>query len=1154
MQFSLMFFGSSEATAPEDKYSLVIEAAKFGDRHGFSSLWLPERHFATLGCLYPNPAVLHAALALATTRIRLHAGSVVLPLHDPIRVAEEWAVVDNLSRGRVGISFASGWHPDDFAFFPDRYANRHEELFSAIRTVQQLWKGESVRVKSGTGRMTDVRVHPTPVQPTLPVWITAARSPQTFVRAGALGANLLTHMLDQGLPEVVEKVGLYRRARAEHGYDPAAGHVTIMVHTFVGQDVGAVHELVRTPYCAYLRSNSQLLQGLAQSRGANVDVGALSSRDLDEFIAFLFDRFFSSRALFGTPETCSELVAELAGAGVDEIACLLDFGLSSDLILGNLAHLNTLRERFATCRADHEAPRPRVVEPEDPIRAIQARCTEEIPGAEFYRRVREYGVELEGSFRRIPRLWCGTDEALGRVTAETGAPPAHASDPGLLDACFQVLVGARGLNALPTTAMHIPVGVGRFQQYAPLERTVWSHAVLRRGGVTGQTIEGDVHIWSEAGTLLAEAVDVRLQAVPAVGAAGAGVPAEAARGEWLYEVQWEAVAAASDAEPWDAAGSWVILADGGGVGEAVAARLRASGGECQVVGPERWEAAAEVLAALGAAGRAVRGVIHLWSLDARTTAATTTASLRADVRRSVGSALAVLRALVGGTAGPRVWLVTRGAQAVAGPPGSVAQAPVWGLGRTCALEHPEVWGGLIDVDPAAAAATAAAQVCEVVRAGGRGDGAGGQAGFRGGQRYAMRVARARVAAPAQALPVRGDASYLITGGLWGVGLEMAKWLVARGARHLLLVGRTVLPEGEAAAGSRGATQVASLRALAATGAAVRYAAVDVTEEAALAACVRAYEAAAPAIRGVVHAASVWQDEAGASLVRPLARLEAGALEAVLAPKVRGAWGLHTVLGDRALEFFVSCSSGASVLGSAGQGNYAAAGAFLDALAQHRRGAGQAAVSVNWGPVSGTGFGATAEGERVHRYWEARGIGRLTPEEVLQALEYVLRQPVAQLAVLKLDWARLTEAHPHIAHLAWVRDLVDEELRRRGEPAPVGTAPWIEVAPALLHGESGPDPERLGPYVRGLAARVIGLSAHKLDPGRPLTQFGFDSLMAIELKNRLETDLHVSVPVTDLLDGASVSTLAAGLATRLTAAAVGASSIELRRDEWETGEI
>src|SRR5579859_3357572 len=222
MQFGLIFFSSSEATHSGDKYRLVIESAKFADEHNFSSIWIPERHFTKDGWLYPNPAVLHAALARETKNIHLRAGSVVMPLHNPIRVAEEWAIVDNLSGGRVGISFASGWHPDDFVFFPARYAERHAEMYRGIQTVQRLWRGETITVEGVDGNQVQIRTYPTPIQRELPIWISTAGSTDTFIKAGEIGANLLTHLFNQSPEELAEKIRLYRSARAQHGYSPEA--------------------------------------------------------------------------------------------------------------------------------------------------------------------------------------------------------------------------------------------------------------------------------------------------------------------------------------------------------------------------------------------------------------------------------------------------------------------------------------------------------------------------------------------------------------------------------------------------------------------------------------------------------------------------------------------------------------------------------------------------------------------------------------------------------------------------------------------------------------------------------------------------------------------------------------------------------------------
>src|SRR5258708_28341355 len=155
MDFSLFYFASAGAGECADKYRLLVEGAKFADTHGFSAVWTPERHFHEFGGLYPNPSVTSAALATVTERIQLRAGSVVLPLHDPLRVAEEWAVVDNLSHGRVAISFASGWQPNDFVLAPENYANRKAVMLRGIETVRRLWRGEKVRRRDGNGTEID---------------------------------------------------------------------------------------------------------------------------------------------------------------------------------------------------------------------------------------------------------------------------------------------------------------------------------------------------------------------------------------------------------------------------------------------------------------------------------------------------------------------------------------------------------------------------------------------------------------------------------------------------------------------------------------------------------------------------------------------------------------------------------------------------------------------------------------------------------------------------------------------------------------------------------------------------------------------------------------------------------------------------------------
>ncbi|MDJ0704852.1 MAG: LLM class flavin-dependent oxidoreductase, partial [Leptolyngbyaceae cyanobacterium MO_188.B28] len=336
-RFSLFYFASNEENLSDNKYQLLLNGASFADQHNFTAIWVPERHFHPFGGLYPNPSVLGAALAMVTERVRLRAGSVVLPLQDPIRVAEEWSVVDNLSNGRVDLAFARGWNPNDFVLAPETYEQRTEVMASGIQAVQQLWRGESILRRNGMGEEQAVRIYPLPQQTELPIWITCSGGKERFTEAGVLGANILTALLFQPIDELAEKIALYRAARAEHGHDPAAGQVTLMLHTFVGEDKATVYDKVREPFTAYLRSSVDLWRQGADS------LDSLTPQEQDELLAYAFERYVHTSALIGSPETCLEMAQRLRQAGVNEIACLIDFGVEHEAVMSALPALNRLR-------------------------------------------------------------------------------------------------------------------------------------------------------------------------------------------------------------------------------------------------------------------------------------------------------------------------------------------------------------------------------------------------------------------------------------------------------------------------------------------------------------------------------------------------------------------------------------------------------------------------------------------------------------------------------------------------------------------------------------------------------------------------------------------------------------------------------------------
>jgi len=352
-QFSLYFFGNYESAFRQDKYDLILEAAKFADQNGFTAIWIPERHFHTFGGFSPNPVIMAAALSKITERLQLRAGSVALPLHHPVRVAEEWSMVDNLSRGRIGVSFASGWTPYDFVFAPAAYEQRRTLTFEAIDTVRRLWRGEEMALPGGAGVTSRVKLFPMPMQPELPVWLTCARR-ESCVKAGEIGAGVLTNFQDQTVDDLALKISAYRDSLASNSFDPATGHVTVLLHTFVGDDLSRVRESARAPFHQYLKSHLGITRGALTSIGREIDFEKVSPEDMDYLISLAYDRYIQTSALVGTPDSCALVVDKLRDIGVDEIGCLIDFGVESEVVLEGLTHLKTLKEHYETKPEDSE--------------------------------------------------------------------------------------------------------------------------------------------------------------------------------------------------------------------------------------------------------------------------------------------------------------------------------------------------------------------------------------------------------------------------------------------------------------------------------------------------------------------------------------------------------------------------------------------------------------------------------------------------------------------------------------------------------------------------------------------------------------------------------------------------------------------------------
>ncbi len=454
MQFSLFYWGNDDGPGPR-KYQLLLEGARFADQNGFVAVYTPERHFHAFGGPYPNPAVSGAAVAAVTKNISVRAGSCVLPLHHPARVAEEWAVIDNLTSGRAGLAIASGWQPDDFVLRPENAPpNNKTALATGIDQLRRLWRGEKVDFPRAGGGTFGVVTQPRPVQKELPLWMTVAGNPETWVEAGRLGMNVLTHLLGQSIDVVEQRIKEYHAALRSVGHDPAHFTVTLMLHTCLAEDRETARAIAHQPMKNYLASAAALVKQYAwdfpafrrpegMTNPMAIDLGSLSEEEVDGILEFAFLRYFEDSGLFGSVEDGIARVEHLKTIGVGEIACLIDYGIAPEQVMAGFPLLARLR---AEVNPHSEAP-------EDGDFSIAAQ-------------IRRWGVT---------HLQC--TPSMGRILV---------SDPQVASAMAGLKCVMLGGEALPPSLLAEIRAVTRakvLNMYGPTETTIWSTiADLSDGG------------------------------------------------------------------------------------------------------------------------------------------------------------------------------------------------------------------------------------------------------------------------------------------------------------------------------------------------------------------------------------------------------------------------------------------------------------------------------------------------------------------------------------------------------------------------------------------------------------------------------------------------------------------------------------------------
>jgi natural product biosynthesis luciferase-like monooxygenase protein len=340
IRFSFLFFSDVRKDVKDaEKYAFMRDVTLFADREGFEAVYIPERHFHEFGSIYANPAIMAAHLIPQTKQIRFRTAGVSLPLHHPAEVVEWWAMNDVLSGGRVDLGFGSGWAKGDFILSPRSYENRREICSESIAVVQRLWRGETVSFAGPGGESIPIAVFPRPLQPELNVWLLVTQNDEGFIHAGRQGYNVFTMLYGNNLEVMQKKIALYRKARREAGLDPAAGVVTLMLHTLLLDDRARVQKAVEGPFRGYIRSSLDAhLKAAVDEKGGTEPAEDEKSRILE----YAYQRYYRTCAIFGTVDDGRQIVDQAIAAGVDEIACLVDFGVEYATVMESLTYLKRL--------------------------------------------------------------------------------------------------------------------------------------------------------------------------------------------------------------------------------------------------------------------------------------------------------------------------------------------------------------------------------------------------------------------------------------------------------------------------------------------------------------------------------------------------------------------------------------------------------------------------------------------------------------------------------------------------------------------------------------------------------------------------------------------------------------------------------------------
>jgi acyl transferase domain-containing protein/NAD(P)-dependent dehydrogenase (short-subunit alcohol dehydrogenase family)/acyl carrier protein len=734
------------------------------------------------------------------------------------------------------------------------------------------------------------------------------------------------------------------------------------------------------------------------------------------------------------------------------------------------------------------------------------RCSTALAPETFYAQSAGNGNDWGPTFQGMRELWIGTDEACAVIEPPTGVAEElerYLVHPALADAFGHALAAAVMSDA--RAGAFVAQDAGELRLYRPARGaafTVWARVESRP---SRNEVRGNLTVLDAQGQVIAQTLGATMHLVERPGHTSAN-------NDWWYGVDWEPSSHIVDTETPTPAHALVVCGDRE-VGEAVAARLRAAGMTADTAGASplgragviaRADADAMIDSFRREAG--VRPGHVLFIADSRQAEPDTVEAVEEAVVASCGSVLHLAQALTGTGGGGKLWVVTRQGVSIAEEVVSLEHAPLWGLGRSLSAECGTAWGGLIDLPRGERPDDVGRAIAAALRA----EGSENQLAVRNGW-YVPRLARRTVPEAHGGFAADPDGAYLITGGLGGLGLVVAQWLARCGARHLVLAGRRPVPPPEQwetiPADDTFAPAVAVLRALELDGVSVSLPVADMSVPGDVTGLLERLSAGSVPLRGIVHAA-------GIERTIPIKDQTVHTLRDVLAPKLRGGWMLARECGTD-VQNLVLFSSASAIFGPPFLCGYAAANAFLDALAVSSRataadlsrGGARQVVSINWGRWGEVGMAVRSEARMGHA---SMLTSALSPDQGVAALGRALTSGLTQIAVVPIDWSTW-RSHERLAAASFYSRMIGP---RKTAPAP--TQPVGRQEPTVASAKGNGD----GRALFAQFERVMELAAGSLNPDQPLMAMGLDSLMAVELRASIEASYGVDVPLERLLGGAT----------------------------------